>query len=266
VVGPAHRVEIRRVLAEHGIAQPPFAAVRTLHEGQRALEHVGLPAVLRADNVADQPTVFLLESVADLERHLHAALAQSQTQEAIVEGRSGDGTVLVAVVDRDGVPRIAEAMPPPGIGWFRPTKLFGDRLEAVEETAVRTVRALDLSGVVCIDLLATERDVVVLEVAPEGPRSELAGLVSQPDPTAVRLLTADPGPLPVGRVRRVGGLQKVLAFPGVVTAALGVRPGDTIEPMRLDVPRGYVIAKGDTNLIAIERADAAARLVDVEVW
>jgi L-amino acid ligase C-terminal domain 2/RimK-like ATP-grasp domain len=266
VVGLAHRVEVRRVLAEHGIAQPPFAAVRTLHEGRRALETVGLPAILRADNVTEHPTVFLLESVADLERHLHAALAQSPTQEAIVERRGGDGTMLVAIVGRDGVPAIAEAMPPPGMGWFRPTTLFGDRLEAVEETAVRAVRALDLSGVVCIDLLSTEREVVVLEVAPEGPRSGLAELVSQPEPTAVRLLTADPGPLPVGRVRRVGGLHKVLAFPGVVTAALGVLVGDTIQPMRLDKPRGYVIAKGETNLEAIERADAAARLVDVEVW
>jgi carbamoyl-phosphate synthase large subunit len=266
VVGLAHRVEIRRVLAEHGIAQPPFAAVRTLHEGQRALETVGLPAVLRADNVTDRATIFLLESEADLERHLHAALAQSPTQEAIVEGRSGDGIALVAVVDEDGAPAIAESMPPPGIGWFRPTKLFGDRLEAVEETAIRTARALELSGAARIDVLSTGRDVVVLEVAVEEPRPELREILGRPDPAAVRLLTADPGPLPLGHVRRVGSLQKVLAFPGVVSAALEVEAGDTIQPMRLDVPRGYVLAEGETNLIAIERADAAARLVDVEVW
>jgi hypothetical protein len=254
------------VLAEHGIAQPAFAAVRTLHEGRRALEQTGLPAVLRADNVAGGATEFLLESAADLERHLHAALAQSPTQEAIVEGRRGDGIALVAVVGRDGVPAIAEAMPPPGIGWFRPTTLFGDRLESVEETAMRAIRALDLSGVVCIDLLSTAREVVVVEVSPEGPRPALAELVGQPGPAALRLLTADPGPLPVGRVRRVGSLDKVLAFPGVVTAALGVRVDETIQPMRLDVPRGYVLATGETNLVAIERADAAARLVEVEVW
>jgi hypothetical protein len=37
--------------------------------------------------------------------------------------------------------------------------------------------------------------------------------------------------------------------------------------VRLDGDRrGYVIATGETNLDALERAEAAARLVDVEVW
>jgi len=37
--------------------------------------------------------------------------------------------------------------------------------------------------------------------------------------------------------------------------------------VRLDGDRrGYVIATGETNLEALERAEAAARLVDVEVW
>lgn len=264
--GLAHRVETRRVLGEHGIAQPPFAAVRTLQEGRRALETTGLPAVLRADNVNGRASAFVLESAADLERHLHVALAESPTNEAIVEGRAGEGTALVAVVGPDGVTAIAEALPPPGAGWFQPTKLFGDRLAEVEATVLRAVRALALSAVACVDVLVTASDAVVLEVAPRGPRAELAELLAQPGPAALRLLTADPGPLPVGRVRRVGGLEKVHAFPGVVAAVLDVRPGDAIEPLRLDVPHGYVLATAETNLEAVERAEAAARLVDVEVW
>ena len=42
--------------------------------------------------------------------------------------------------------------------------------------------------------------------------------------------------------------------------------GETIRPVRLDGDRrGYVIAVGDTNLEALERAEAAAGLLDVEV-
>ena len=42
--------------------------------------------------------------------------------------------------------------------------------------------------------------------------------------------------------------------------------GETIRPVQVDGDRrGYVIAFGETNLEALERAEAAARLLDVEV-
>ena len=42
--------------------------------------------------------------------------------------------------------------------------------------------------------------------------------------------------------------------------------GETIRPVRLDGDRrGYVIAIADTNLEALNRAEAASRLLDVEV-
>ena len=67
-------------------------------------------------------------------------------------------------------------------------------------------------------------------------------------------------------MREVGSLDKVLAFPGVVQADLFLTAGETIRPVRLDGDRrGYVIAVADTNLEALERAEAAAKLVDVVV-
>jgi hypothetical protein len=45
-----------------------------------------------------------------------------------------------------------------------------------------------------------------------------------------------------------------------------LQKGETIRPVRLDGDRrGYVIAVGDTNIEALERAEAAATLLDVEV-
>ena len=85
-------------------------------------------------------------------------------------------------------------------------------------------------------------------------------------PLAIRFFTAEPGPLPAGRVVRVGPLDKVLAFPGVVQADTYLTVGEVIRPVRLDGDRrGYVIATADTNLEALARAEAAARLLDVEV-
>jgi hypothetical protein len=58
----------------------------------------------------------------------------------------------------------------------------------------------------------------------------------------------------------------VLAVPGVVQAETFIVPGETIRPVRLDGDRrGYVIAVGKTNLEALERAEAAASLLEVEI-
>ena len=85
-------------------------------------------------------------------------------------------------------------------------------------------------------------------------------------PLAIKFLTASPGPLPTGRVLSVGSLDKVRAFPGVVQAELYLQAGETIRPVQLDGDRrGYVIAIAETNLEALERAEAAAKLVDVIV-
>jgi biotin carboxylase len=268
-----HRVAMRRLLAEHGVAQPAFAAVRTLHEGWTALEAVGVPAVLRPANGPRGHGIFVLESPADLERHLHAALAESPTQEAILE-RAADGSRFVFVLRLEAahaeVVGLAEALPPPSTGWFAPSRAFGDAAAAMEDAAVRAARAFDLQeGVACVDLLAGRDGVQVLELTAAPPRAELAALfeAASKRPAAVRLLTGPPGPLPAGRVRRIGTLDKVHAFPGVAAVELHVSVGETIEPMRIDGDlHGYVLVTGETNLQAIERAEAAARLVDVEVW
>ena len=85
-------------------------------------------------------------------------------------------------------------------------------------------------------------------------------------PLAIRFLTAEPGPLPAGRVRRIGSLEPVLAAEGVVQADTYLQIGETIRPVRLDGDRrGYVIAIADTNIQALDRAEAAARLLTVEV-
>ena len=84
-------------------------------------------------------------------------------------------------------------------------------------------------------------------------------------PTAIRFLTARRGRCPSARSRRSSGLDRVLRAPGVVQADVFLQEGETIRPVRLDGDRrGYVIAVGQTNVQALERAEAAARLLYVE--
>ena len=299
------KVAMRRRLADVGVAQPQFAAVRNLHEGYAALDLVGFPAVLKPADSGGQRGVFRLDSADDLEAHLHVALAESPTEEAIVEeyveGLELNGLVVV----RDGkatLLTLSDRLRPPGIGfgvgWIHvyPATIFSDQLEEAERVAVHAVHALGLrDGVAFPQLLATaDGGVLVIEVAARIPGGQMADLARHavgvdlveialrqalgeevPDelvepkfsqPLAIRFLTAQPGPLPTGTVTEVGGLEKVLAFPGVVQADLFLSEGETIRPVRLDGDRrGYVIAIADTNLEALERAEAAARLVDVVV-
>jgi len=300
-----HKVAMRRRLAEAGVPQPRFAAIRTMSERRRAADEVGFPAVLKPADSGGQRGVFRVDSLDDVEAHLHEALIASPTGEAILE-EFVDGTEMNGIVlarRGDAIPlTLSDRLRPPGIGfgvgWIHvyPASVFGDQLELAERVAVHTVHALGLAtGIAFPQLIATaDGRVVVVECAARIPGGQMADLVrfavgvdlvelqirialgeELPDelvrpkfsqPLAIRFLTAQPGPLPTGRVKRVGPLDKVLAFPGVVQAESYLQVGETIRPVRLDGDRrGYVIATAETSIEALERAEAAARLLDVEV-
>ena len=300
-----HKVVMRRLFADHGVPQPRFAAVHGLHDSRLAAETVGFPAVLKPANSGGQRGLYRLESADDLDAHLHAALAESPTQEAILEEFT-EGLELngIAVV-RDGevtVLTLSDRLRPEGagfgVGWIHvyPTTLYGDALAEAERVAAHSVRALGLEdGIAFPQLLAKPSgEVVAVEVAARIPGGQMADVVregtgvelldiailqafgepvpdalvtpSRSQPLAVRFLTAEPGPLPAGKVTSYSGLERVLACPGVVQAEVYFTVGETIRPVRLDGDRrGYVLAIGDTNLEALERAEAAARLLQVEV-
>jgi biotin carboxylase len=300
-----HKVAMRRRLAEAGVPQPRFAAIRGLSERRRAADEVGFPAVLKPADSGGQRGLFRVESVDDIEAHLHEALSASPTGETIleeyVEGIEMNGIVIAR--GGSAIPlTLSDRLRPPGVGfgvgWIHvyPATTYGEQLVESERVAVHTVHALGLrTGIAFPQLIAApDGRVLVVECAARIPGGQMADLVRHavgvdlvdvqlrmalgeelPDelvhprfrqPLAIRFLTAEPGPLPTGRVREIGPLDKVLAFPGVVQAEVYLQVGETIRPVRLDGDRrGYVIATADTNLEALQRAEAAARLLDVEV-
>ncbi|HEV8459980.1 MAG TPA: hypothetical protein VGQ38_04660 [Gaiellaceae bacterium] len=300
-----NKIAMRRQLADWGVPQPRFAALRTISETRRAADEVGFPSVLKPADSGGQRGIFRIESLDDIHAHLHEALIASPTGEAIleqfVEGIEMNGIVIA----RDGHAfplTLSDRLRPPGIGfgvgWIHvyPATTYGAQLEESERVAAHTVNALGLrTGIAFPQLIAApDGRVVVVECAARIPGGQMADLVRHatgvdlievqirmalgddlPDelvkpkfkqPLAIRFLTAEPGPLPTGTVKRIGPLDKVLAFPGVVQADVYLQLGETIRPVRLDGDRrGYVIAIAETNLQALERAEAAARLLDVEV-
>ncbi|HLY93446.1 MAG TPA: ATP-grasp domain-containing protein [Gaiellaceae bacterium] len=299
-----NKIAMRRRLADAGVPQPRFAAARDLRTARAAAETVGFPAVLKPADSGGQRGVFRLESLDDLEAHLHAALAESAGGELVLEryydalelnglvvARGGEATTLT----------LSDRLRPPGIGfgvgWIHvyPATIFGDTLEEAEFVAAHATRALGLrDGIGFPQLLVADDGVLVVEVAARIPGGQMADLARHavgvdlielelrralgeeiPDelalprfqqPLAIRFLTAEPGPLPTGRVTAIGSLEPVLAAPGVVEADTYLEIGETIRPVRLDADRrGYVIATADTSVEALQRAEDAARLLEVTV-
>ena len=300
-----NKIAMRRRLAERGVPQPRFAAVRTISETRRAADEVGFPAVLKPADSGGQRGVFRVESLDDVACPPARGARASPTGEAILE-EFVDGTelngMLVARGDEVIQLTLSDRLRPPGIGfgvgWIHvyPSTIPDAQLEEAERVAAHTVHALGLRNAIAFPQVIAHPDgrVVVVECAARIPGGQMADLVrwavgvdlvdvqlrlalgdEVPDdvvrprfsrPVAIRFLTAQPGPLPTGRVVHIGPLDKVLAFPGVVQADVYLQVGETIRPVRLDGDRrGYVIAVGDTNLQALERAEAASTLLDVEV-
>jgi biotin carboxylase len=300
-----HKLAMRRTLAEEGLPQPAFAAVRNLAEGRAALETVGLPAVLKPADAEGQRGLFRIEEPGDLESHLHAALAESRSQEALLEQLLVGTEMNAVVVAVDGVSRLvclADRLRPEHVGFgvarahVYPARIHSDQLGAAERTAERVASILGLrEGIGVVQLVATpDGGVSVLGAAARVPGGRLAELVLHavgidlvgltfrfalgeqiPDenvlprpsePVALRYLTAEPGQLPAGRVARIGAFAPVLSAEGVVAAETYLSLGDVVRPLRTAADRyGHVIATGPTTVEALDNADRAAALVVVEV-
>ncbi|HEY3962105.1 MAG TPA: ATP-grasp domain-containing protein [Gaiellaceae bacterium] len=304
-MGLTNKIVMRQRLDEAGIPQPRFAGARDLDEARAAVEHVGFPLVIKPADSGGQRGVFRLDSVEQLDELFPQSLELSRTGEVIVE-EFVEGTEMNAMaVVRDGVVThltLSDRHRPPGpgfaVGWIHayPAALGSEGTAEAERLVEQTTDALGLrSGIVFPQLIAhPDGRILMIEVAARIPGGQMADLVWHAvgvdlvevalrfalgdeitdelcvpkfrQPVAIRFFTAQPGPLPVGKVKEPASLERVLAAPGVVAADSYLVPGETIRPVQRDGDRrGYVIAVGDTGPEAFERSEQAAALVDVEV-
>ncbi len=299
-----NKAAMRRRLAEAGVPQPRFTVLRDAADAASAAAEVGFPAVLKPVDSSGQHGVARVGSVEDVVARLPAALAVSPSGAAMLEeyadGIEMNGIVIVsggAVRSVSLCDRLRPEGRSFGVSWIHlyPPTVEGDRLVEAERIAVDATRVLGLeTGIAFPQLIATtDGRVVVVECA-----ARIGGLMAEhllhargidlleaqlrlalgedvPEelvrprferPTAVRFLTAEPGPLTAGTVTHVGPLDRALAAPGVVAAEVYAEVGEVIRPvMVISDRRGWVIAVGETRDEALRRAEAAARLVEIEV-
>jgi biotin carboxylase len=300
-----HKRAMRDALGAAGLPQPSYVGLCSHADVDAALAAVSFPAVLKPVDSGGQRAVFRIESREELERDLPEAIAESPTDEALVEAFVDGIELNGIVVARGGEPALvtlSDRLRPPGIGfgvgWIHvyPPSIPPDQLRLSEQVAVESVRALGLRDAIAFPQLIASPDgsVSIVEVAARIPGGQMADLVRHavgvdlvevalrqalaedvPDdvalprfrqPLAIRFFTAQPGPLPTGRVTRIGTLDAVLASEGVVQADTYLALGETIRPVRRDGDRrGYVIAVADTPEEALARAELAATRLEVDV-
>jgi biotin carboxylase len=300
-----HKGEMRSRFAAARVSQPPFALLRSHDDAQAALSQVTFPAVLKPADSGGQRAVFRIESEGDIDEYLDEAIGESPTGVAILEEFVDGIEMNGIVVARGGIPQVltlSDRLRPPGVGfgvgWMHvyPPSIDADQFALSQTVAVDAVTALGMQNGIAFPQLIAAPDgrVVVVEVAARIPGGQMADLVRHavgvdliqvavlqalgepvPDevalprfsqPLAIRFFTAEPGPLPTGRVAGIGALEPVLTADGVVQAETYLEIGETIRPVRRDGDRrGYVIAVADSSEEAIRRADAASKLLKVEV-
>jgi biotin carboxylase len=300
-----NKIAMRERLAAAGVPQPRFAALRAPADCAAAAAAVPFPAVLKAADSGGQRGLFRLERPEELAERLPESVSFSRSGEAVVE-EFHDGVELNAiVVVRGGKPvvlTLSERLRPPGagfgVGWAHvyPASLEPLLLAEAERVAGAAAVACGLRDAVAFPqlLVCADGRVRLVEIGARIAAGQMADLVLQAigvdllaialrqalgravddellaprfrRPVAIRFLTAAPGPLPTGKVRRVEGLERLRGAPGVLEAGLYLELGETIRPVRLDIDRrGYVLATAATPGGALAYADAAAGLLRVEV-
>jgi len=245
------RIALRRRLADAGVPQPRFAAVRTFREGSSAVARVGLPAVIQPAEPWIDAGRFELVAPGDLEGVLYRTLAASPSGEAIIEG-AGDGAELEAISSVAGLPVTPIAVVDRATAETRayPSLLFADRLTAAIRATSHAVHAAHIaSGVAVVRLLVAERDVEVLDVSPWTPDDPLDALCRHAvgvDPLELAIRTALGVDVPELMLRPRFHRAAALRIGRVDGAAVAERG------------EGHVVITAPTNLEAVERAAAVA--------
>ena len=299
------KVLMRARLREAGLPQPAHAAVASRAEIHRASGSLRWPCVLKPVDSGGQRGLFLAGSAEEAALHLAETLAFSRTGRALLETYVAGTELNGLIVVRGGRPtlltlsdRLRPDGPGFGVGWVHryPSDLPSEVLECAGEVACSAVEALGLREGIAFPQLIVDSagDVYVVEVAARIPAGQMADLALHGGgvnlfdvaiaqalgravadatvmaqfqrPTVIRFLTAAPGPLPVGTVRAIDGLDRVRAVPGVLAAGSYFTVGETIRPVQVDADRrGYVGATGPDTASALSTADEAAAKLVVDV-
>jgi biotin carboxylase len=295
-----NKARMRACFDKAGIPNPAWAEITTLEEAIKVARGIGFPLIVKAvDNCASRGTK-RVNAPEFLRSAIEVAKANSTTGTALLEECFGGEEQSVEIMfDHQGdchflniVDRPFQSEGPYAIelGHINPTRLdrasqeqvFRLTEEAAEATGVRF-------GAFKADTISTRGGPRILEVT-----ARLSGgfdcQYTTPLSTGRNLIRAamclaigrplDPADLQhkwhrhaaawaalpkPGRIKRINGVERALAVPGVKEVFLRARLGEVIPPYRDCAARpAFVIAVADTREEAVASAKAGVQALRIE--
>jgi S-sulfo-L-cysteine synthase (3-phospho-L-serine-dependent) len=293
-----NKAAVRRAMERAGLVQPRFVEVFSPAQVPDAVEHTGLPCVVKPVDDSGSHNVLVCASVEQAVEHARTVLAVSSN----VRGQPVAGTALVEQyvegpefsVETFSVDGEAECIgvtrktvsPGPHcveLGHLYPAGLDAATARSLAETTVALLRTLGVrSGPTHCELRLGPDGPVVIELncrLAGGMIPELIQLAQGTDLIERQLRTAvgeRPDPIPAragwagirfltadrpGTLGGVPGIDEVRALPGVVRAELTVRCGTEVAAARSAFDRlGFVIAAGGELDAVTDALERAAQL------
>nr|AGS49875.1 cysteine synthase [uncultured bacterium esnapd18] len=286
---------LRGRLADAGVRQPRFAAVRSPEDAVTAAAVVGLPCVVKPADDSGSNNVLLCATAEEVRDHAAAVLAVTEN----VRGQTMSGVVLVEQY-LDGPEYSVEAFSQDGeIRWVgvtaktsgRPPYFVEDRhlfpapipkaqRDVVVETVAAALAATGIrNGATHTEVRVTAAGPAVVEINPRpagGMIPEAIRLATGLDVLRLQLDAAVGRALDVtaedwgtagiqfitadraGVLTSIDGLPEALAVPGVDRVVVTARPGQRVRLPRNAYDRlGYVIARTGSATETVAVLDAA---------
>jgi 5-(carboxyamino)imidazole ribonucleotide synthase len=165
-----HRIREKQFVASQGIATAPFAPVRNEEELSQAVAAVGTPAILKTCELGYDGKGQIRIDTPD---HAHAAWAQLGKCEAVLEGFvdfSAEASVIVARGLNGHMQcfPLVENIHKNHVLWktIAPAPFATQHEKEAMAMATTLAEALDVVGLLAVELFVTESGLIVNELAP----------------------------------------------------------------------------------------------------
>jgi biotin carboxylase len=282
-------------LTEKGVPGPDFGVAYSIEDAQKIINRVGFPVVIKPVDSAGSIGVKKVRNSTELEVAFEYAKSISHSGKVIIEELMEGPEVSVETLTFKGITNIVAitdkiTSPPPycvEMGHTIPSNLPEDMQKQICHVTKKGLQALriDYSGG-HTEIKITEDGPKIIEIgarlggwiaADMVPLSTGVDMVKESiniamgnEPNfkqkfsrgaALRVITSK-----AGKVSYIKGEDKVKKAEGIIISEIYIDKGDVINPLRSGFDRiGRVVAVGQTREIAVQRAESAIKLLEVEV-